>query len=522
MDVSERETRENAWRKRTENARLLTVVLARAPKLMHAYNPLLDEVSHGAKQTKVWEEYKAERTARETENVDDEAAGSDSRCAHREKKAYGKHYPSVWTKDPHGGEYRVDKGPGSRKGYDALEQQSDGRMIERPLGYEKPQTGPTTNFVGNHMTQGAIDLVQYELTKIDPDQEVNRDRLDQARGVQRKPPELISTAKTNQSDKVSRIENFTWWDAGEVVHIQIDRKSLLEARYRETSCEFNERSLTVKVPRFATSSQPRHTFVLQLRRLYAPVRVGESSFIITPDNLQVDLVKVDVSESWERLEEPPPKTLSSKSTLNSAVVPQHDLDLHALRTRLITQREGKMSESMQWLKMSHQKQSDVENEKIMCSTETRNCVPAYFERGDYATVLLYTSHALHDGENSSQSRYELLHYQARANIQLGALKNAVCNYTNMLEIRSSAEVLKQRGRIYEQLEKYGEALRDYIAALDSNRNDSTLHQAIRRVRGLACEEDRKQAKAEQDNVFRSVPRPCLPQFENRGKAGACF
>ena len=212
MDASERETRENAWRKRTENARLLTVVLARAPKLMHAYNPLLDEVSHGAKQTKVWEEYKAERTARETENVDDEAAGSDSRCAHREKKAYGKHYPSVWTKDPHGGEYRVDKGPGSRKGYDALEQQSDGRMIERPLGYEKPQTGPTTNFVGNHMTQGAIDLVQYELTKIDPDQEVNRDRLDQARGVQRKPPELISTAKTNQSDKVSRIENFTWWD----------------------------------------------------------------------------------------------------------------------------------------------------------------------------------------------------------------------------------------------------------------------------------------------------------------------
>jgi len=395
-------------------------------------------------------------------------------------------------------------------------------MIERPLGYEKPQTGPTTNFVGNHMTQGAIDLVQYELTKIDPDQEVNRDRLDQARGVQRKPPELISTAKTNQSDKVSRIENFTWWDAGEVVHIQIDRKSLLEARYRETSCEFNERSLTVKVPRFATSSQPRHTFVLQLRRLYAPVRVGESSFIITPDNLQVDLVKVDVSESWERLEEPPPKTLSSKSTLNSAVVPQHDLDLHALRTRLITQREGKMSESMQWLKMSHQKQSDVENEKIMCSTETQNCVPAYFERGDYATVLLYTSHALHDGEISSQSRYELLHYQARANIQLGALKNAVCNYTNMLEIRSSAEVLKQRGGIYEQLEKYGEALRDYIAALDSNRNDSTLHQAIRRVRGLACEEDRKQAKAEQDNVFRSVPRPCLPQFENRGKAGACF
>jgi len=208
--------------------------------------------------------------------------------------------------------------------------------------------------------------------------------------------------------------------------------------------------------------------------------------------------------------------------MNSAVAPQHCLDLHALRTRLITQREGKISENMQWLKLSHQKESDVENQEIICSSETRNYVLAYFERGDYAAVLLYTSHALQDAEISAQSRYELLHYQARANIQLGALKNAVCNYKDMLEIRSSAELLVQRGGVYEQLEKYDTALRDYIAALDSNNNDSTLHQAIRRVRGLVCEQDRKRAQAEQDNGFRSIPRPCLPQFENRGKAGACF
>jgi hypothetical protein len=491
---------------------------------MHAYNPLLDEVSHGAKQIKVWEEYKAERTAREAENVDDSLAGNGSHCAHREKKAYGKHYPSVWTKDPHGGEYRVDKGPGSRKGYDALEQRSDGRIIERPLGYEKPQTGPTTNFVGNHMTQGAIDLVQYELTKIDPDHEVNRDRLDQARGVQRKTPELISTVKMDPPDngQVSRIENFTWWDAGEVVHIRIDRKTLLESRCEESSWHLNEQSLMIEVPRLARGSRAGHTFVLQLRRLYAPVRVKESSFTVTPENIRVALVKVDVSASWERLEDSAPKTLSSNSSMNSAVAPQHCLDLHALRTRLITQREGKISENMQWLKLSHQKESDVENQEIICSSETRNYVLAYFERGDYAAVLLYTSHALQDAEISAQSRYELLHYQARANIQLGALKNAVCNYKDMLEIRSSAELLVQRGGVYEQLEKYDTALRDYIAALDSNNNDSTLHQAIRRVRGLVCEQDRKRAQAEQDNGFRSIPRPCLPQFENRGKAGACF
>ena len=33
-------------------------------------------------------------------------------------------------------------------------------------GYEKPMSGPTTNFVGNHMMQGAIDLVQSELVRV--------------------------------------------------------------------------------------------------------------------------------------------------------------------------------------------------------------------------------------------------------------------------------------------------------------------------------------------------------------------
>lgn len=36
--------------------------------------------------------------------------------------------------------------------------------LQLPLGYlHAVETGPTSNFVGNHMTQGAIDLVQAEL-----------------------------------------------------------------------------------------------------------------------------------------------------------------------------------------------------------------------------------------------------------------------------------------------------------------------------------------------------------------------
>merc|ERR1712118_177986 len=35
------------------------------------------------------------------------------------------------------------------------------------LGYEQVETGPTSNFVGNHMTQAAVDVVQYQLGKRD-------------------------------------------------------------------------------------------------------------------------------------------------------------------------------------------------------------------------------------------------------------------------------------------------------------------------------------------------------------------
>ena len=38
-------------------------------------------------------------------------------------------------------------------------------LIQVELGYEEAECGPTSNFVGNHMTQGAIDLVQAELKR---------------------------------------------------------------------------------------------------------------------------------------------------------------------------------------------------------------------------------------------------------------------------------------------------------------------------------------------------------------------
>ena len=100
-------------------------------------------------------------------------------------KPYGKRYPRVWTKDAHGGKYSISTGPGARGGYDALEEHPDGTALVIEPGYEKPPTGATTNFVGNHMTQGAIDLAQDALTAPDRDREQRLARLERARGTTR-------------------------------------------------------------------------------------------------------------------------------------------------------------------------------------------------------------------------------------------------------------------------------------------------------------------------------------------------
>ena len=167
-----------------------------------AYNPALDKLSAGAKHSKAWDEYKthgtANRSAKDDEddgtnnnNNDNDNDNNDndnkmivSKDKLIQEKSYGKVGKTVWDKKAHGGKYYISSGEGSQTGYDALEQHPDGAVIKKEPGYEKPQSGHTTNFVGNHMTQGAIDLVQHELTRADPlQQEERMKRLDLAKGL---------------------------------------------------------------------------------------------------------------------------------------------------------------------------------------------------------------------------------------------------------------------------------------------------------------------------------------------------
>ena len=93
-------------------------------------------------------------------------------------------------------------------GFDPLTQTPDGRDKPMPLGYEKTELGPTTNFVGNHMTQGAIDLVQADL---DEDPAASTPLLLDDPG---KVPLLISSGLANAADAGGplnqQIEHYGW------------------------------------------------------------------------------------------------------------------------------------------------------------------------------------------------------------------------------------------------------------------------------------------------------------------------
>lgn len=490
---------------------------------MDAYNPALDTVSDGANQARAWKDYKASGTAGEQNQK--KTLGED--MVEAQKKEYGKHYPSVWTKDPHGGQYRIDKGPGARKGYDALEQKSDGTIIKRAPGYEKPQSGPTTNFVGNHMTQGAIDLVQYELTKLDPEGETRKVRLERARGIVRKSPELVSVSMEEEPARNENIciDKFTWWDAEESIELIIKRSTLADGAWADSTLECSDTDATVSIPKVTSSLIAQQVYVLKLTRLYKSILPEKCTHVVDHDGLRLKLVKSDSSVRWTSLQAPVVQALPPNTELLSKRNPS---DLRDLRARLIADREGKLASTMGWLVPSSIKNSDEPDMRAFTSALIAlERAQVHFDVGDYVTVLSVVVLGLRDPNISCGEKCELLNLRARANVQLGALKDAVDDYSRIIDTEFSVGMLFKRASVLEQLEDYNRAVIDYEGIIKIDSGDSNAHQALKRARECAAtkmrmEEIEKKRGAESGNMFQSIPRPCLPQFENRGKAGACF
>lgn len=119
-------------------------------------------------------------------------------------------------------------------------------------GYEKVEIGPTTNFVGNHMTQAAIDLVQAELQ--DDYQACGMHALLEN---EHKPLLELKEKKVvaNQLKQAQSIDSYTWVDEGEKIKITLR----IYAQDNSIRCSFSSRKVQVSL--MDRSGWP-HTLIL--------------------------------------------------------------------------------------------------------------------------------------------------------------------------------------------------------------------------------------------------------------------
>ena len=616
------------------------------------YNPSLDRVSDGAQHSKAWEEYKTYGTAGRNEDEIEEKNSSDRRFAEEEEeeeegrtnknkliipkeqlikqKSYGKIGKTVWDKKAHGGKYYISTGE-KKKGYDALEQTPDGTIIKREPGYEKPQSGHTTNFVGNHMTQGAIDLVQHELTRVDPKMKEERmRRLEEAKGIKREPPKLLKVEKnkkkvlmigdrekgdTDDGEKeegrspetrVINIDRYTWEDRdGEIfVRLQHDEK-LMDLKSAQLEIQ-NERSFTVSIK---SKEERDKVYVLSVPCLFDAIVREKSCILTTAKSLRVTLVKTEVGKAWKRLS-------SSESSENSMLrlnnAPDgkvkekgiviinnnnsNNINLRDLRAEVIKFRDGNLAPKFTPSKTPEEIENELDAQINDVSTpmefaslkEAMQSCDHFESSGDHANAIKSFSSALfflrfftssssppasedgsedtttlEEGDKSTTTTtmevkiMDCLRRRAKANVLLGKTRNATKDYAEAIqegkkllsslssssnatssaindkEADATKKILSdlyfERGNAYEQVEKYAEAVDDYKRALKTGGNDTKVSMALTRASKLHFQRDierkeieKKRPKNDNENSLPSLPRPGMKQFENRGKAGACF
>jgi len=617
------------------------------------YNPSLDRVSDGAQHSKAWEEYKTYGTAGRNEDEIEEKNSSDRRFAEEEEeeeegrtnknkmiipkeqlikqKSYGKIGKTVWDKKAHGGKYYISTGE-KKKGYDALEQTPDGTIIKREPGYEKPQSGHTTNFVGNHMTQGAIDLIQHELTRVDPKMKEERmRRLEEAKGIKREPPKLLKVEKNKKKvlmigdrekgdtddgeeeeegrspeNRVINIDRYTWEDRdGEIiVRLQHDEK-LMDLKSAQLEIQ-NERSFTVSIK---SKEERDKVYVLSIPCLFDAIVREKSCMLTTAKSLRVTLVKTEVGKAWKRLS-------SSESSENSmlrlnnapdAKVKEkrivimnnnnsNNINLRDLRAEVIKFRDGNLAPKFTPSKTPEEIENELDAQINDVSTpmefaslkEAMQSCDHFESSGDHANAIKSFSSALfflrfftssssppasedgsedtttleEGGESTTTTTMEVkimdcLRRRAKANVLLGKTRNATKDYAEAIQegkkllssLSSSSNATSsaindkdadatkkilsdlyfERGNAYEQVEKYAEAVDDYKRALKTGGNDTKVSMALTRASKLHFQRDierkeieKKRPKNDNENSLPSLPRPGMKQFENRGKAGACF
>lgn len=525
------------------------------------YNSSIDKLSRGAQHAKAWKEYKQHGTLGRDE-VDDEkdreeGVGSDD-DADEPVKVYGKRYPRVWTKGAHGGKYKISMGPGARTGYDALEQNPDGSALTVAPGYEKPDSGATTNFVGNHMTQGAIDLVQNELTRPDPDGDTRMARLDAARGIKRMPPRLLAPdelgpASIPSPPTVTRpVERYAWADdddelvvvvrLGDLLGVPADMEGAKVTSEPSGDEEREPRTpLVVVIPDVGGGTDSGSVLTLRLAG-----GVDEWTMVKNKDEVRLAMVKSESSRGrWKTLRAQEVLSLGTKDDSRTIQPPP---DLAALRRQILERREGKLANQLPWFGDNNRKflaaaaaeddaapGADVEAvgdpmDALMSGQELA-------AQGKHAEASVFFSRGIEliADEGDPRACAKLHAARARAREHLGNLRAAEQDHTATLtaverggavepEGVDACSALLARGRCRMQLEDYVAACEDFTDALRSNPSSRAASEALRDAKRLADQQSsarEKEAKCTKDMPV-LFAKPGLRQFEPRGKAGSAF
>ena len=525
------------------------------------YNSSIDKLSRGAQHAKAWKEYKQHGTLGRDE-VDDEkdreeGVGSDD-DADEPVKVYGKRYPRVWTKGAHGGKYKISMGPGARTGYDALEQNPDGSALTVAPGYEKPDSGATTNFVGNHMTQGAIDLVQNELTRPDPDGDTRMARLDAARGIKRMPPRLLAPDELGPASipslpTVTRpVERYAWADDDDELVVVVRLGDLLGvpadiegAKVTSEPSGGEEREprtpLVVVIPDVGGGTDSGSVLTLRLAG-----GVDEWTMVKNKDEVRLAMVKSESSRGrWKTLRAQEVISLGTKDDSRTIQPPP---DLAALRRQILERREGKLANQLPWFGDNNRKflaaaaaeddaapGADVEAvgdpmDALMSGQELA-------AQGKHAEASVFFSRGIEliADEGDPRACAKLHAARARAREHLGNLRAAEQDHTATLtaverggavepEGVDACSALLARGRCRMQLEDYVAACEDFTDALRSNPSSRAASEALRDAKRLADQQSsarEKEAKCAKDMPV-LFAKPGLRQFEPRGKAGSAF
>ena len=168
------------------------------------------------------------------------------------------------------------------EGYDPLTQTPDGREKIMPLGYEKTELGPTTNFVGNHMTQGAIDLVKADLEEDSP-VAAPMPRLAEFPAAR---PLGLSSGYSNElapaAPTAQQIEHYGWEEVNVAIRLSISLAlppgSIATAHLQGA---FQPGSFWLTVQHSASGVGPGAQHSLAITNLFGPINPQQSSMRIS-------------------------------------------------------------------------------------------------------------------------------------------------------------------------------------------------------------------------------------------------